>query len=140
MKWPLIIAIIWYWWRVYSLSFNPDQFPDRAYAHRIWDRRANRSFFLGAAILTALMYALGAIHAWWAVTLSFAASFAVVMFVQVSLVGAVILTRSLLATLKLKTGLKLRTPFLAPFAWTYYLTKEERKEALADLKETSLPK
>ena len=54
MKWPLIIAIIWYWWRVYLLSFNPDQFPDRAYAHRIWDRRANRSFFLGAAILTAL--------------------------------------------------------------------------------------
>jgi len=134
MKWLLSVAILWYWWRVYSLSFNPDQFPNRTYAHSVWDRRADRSFFLGAAIVTGFLYVVGAIHSWWVIALSFAASLLVVMFLQPTLVGAVILTRAGITMLKIKTGLELRSPFLAPFAWTYYLTKEDRKQALADLR------
>ncbi len=134
MKWLLTAAVIWYWWRVYSLSFNPDQFPNREHAHTVWDRRANRSFFLGAAIVTGFLYVAGVIHIWWIIVLSFAASFLVVIFVQPTLVGAVILTRAGLTMFKIKTGIKLRTPLLAPFAWTYYLTKQDRQEALADLK------
>lgn len=27
VKWVLSAAAIWYWWRLYSLSFNPNMFP-----------------------------------------------------------------------------------------------------------------
>ena len=91
MKWPLIIAIIWYWWRLYSLPSIQISSPIEHMRTAYGIIRANRSFFLGAGILTALLYALGVIHSWWAITLSFIASFVVVMFAQVSLVGAVIL-------------------------------------------------
>jgi len=64
MKWLLVVPAIWYWWRVYSLSVNPSQFPDPQYAHPVWDRRSNGSLLLGAAIVTALIYLVVG-YSWW---------------------------------------------------------------------------
>ncbi len=82
MKWLLTIVTVWYWWRVYSLSFNPSNFRDPKYADAVWERRSTRSFFLGAAIVTAFLYVLGVIHAWWVVAFTFAICLAAVGFVQ----------------------------------------------------------
>ncbi|MGD1105052.1 MAG: hypothetical protein ABSA59_23650 [Terriglobia bacterium] len=48
MKWVRIVTVIWYWWRLYSLSFNTSGFPDPKYAEGVWLRKWNHSFFLGA--------------------------------------------------------------------------------------------
>ena|SRR2546425_10790784 len=132
MKTLLILGGIWYWWRLYSLSFNPSNFPDRNYARVVWDRRSNRSFFLGAAIGTALLRVLGAIQTWWAVAVTFAVCLVALAFVQPLLIGAIIALRAGALTSRVKVGLQPRSPMLAPFAWTYYLTEEEKRSALKD--------
>jgi len=134
LKLLLIAAIAWYWWRVYSLSFNPNEFPNPAYAHLVWDRRANRSFVLGAAIITSSLYIFGLVHSLWILAVCLAVSLVAIVFVQPTLIGAIITVRAGFTILKIKTGMRLRSPLLAPFAWTYYLTREDRKQALADMK------
>ena len=126
MKWLLIVAAVWYWWRLYSLSFNPSGFPDPTYAHAVWDRRSRNSFFLGAAIVTAFLYLLGVIHVWWAGALTYAISFVAVVFVQPMLVGAFILVRTGGGAARIDAGLTPRSHGLAPLAWRYYLPKEPR--------------
>lgn len=129
MKLLLILGGVWYWWRLYSLSFNPSSFPDRKYADAVWDRRANRSFFLGAAIGTALLRVLDAVQTWWAVAVTFAICLVALVFLQPLLVGAIIAFRAVASILKVKIGLQPRSPMLAPFACTYYLTEEEKRSA-----------
>ena len=135
MKWLLIAATVWYWWRLYSLSFNPSMFPDQEYAHRVWDRRSTASFFLGAAIATGLLYVLNIAHAWWILALSFAVCVPIMGLVQTGLVGLMILNRARALIRRSKKDLASRSPWLAPFAWTYYLTAEEKRKALAGDKE-----
>jgi|ERR1039458_94509 hypothetical protein len=132
MKILLILGGVWYWWRLYSLSFNPSMFPDRKYADAVWERRSNRSFFLGAAVSTALLRVLGAVQTWWAMALTSAICLVALAFVQPLLVGTIILLRAGLVLCKIKVGVKLRSPMLAPFAWTYYLTEEEKRSAMKD--------
>ena len=132
MKWLLIVATVWYGWRVYSLSFNPDMFLDKAYAHRVWDRRSTGSFFLFAAIVTVLLYALNVTRVWWILALSFAVCVPIMGLVQTGLVGLIMLNRLRWAVLRGKKSLTPRSPWLAPFAWTYYLTAKEKRKALTD--------
>lgn len=107
-------------------------FPDEAYAHRVWDRRSAGSFFLGAAIVTALLYVLNVTHVWWILTLSFAALIPIMGLVQTGLVGLIILNRARSLMSRTKKSLSPRSPRLAPFAWTYYLTDEEKRKASAE--------
>ena len=106
-------------------------FPDPKYAQAVWERRANGSFFLGAAIVTALLYVLEAIHSWWAIAITFVICLVTMGFVQPMLVLVMVLLRANLAAFltvrRIKAGLKVRSPMLAPFVWTYYLTEEERR-------------
>ena len=136
MKWLLVIATIWYSWRLYSLSFNPTMFPDQKYAQGVWDRRSTNSFFIGAAIVTVLLYMLNVTHVWWILSLSFAIFVPIMGLVQTALVGLIILNRTRLAMARSDKSLAVRSPWLAPFAWTYYLTAEEKRKALAEDKNT----
>ncbi|SRR5216684_3346432 len=138
MKWLLIAATVWYWWRLYSLSFNPTMFPDQAYAHRVWDRRSTGSFFLGAAIITMLLYVFNVTHVWWILGLGFAIGIPIMGLVQTALVGLIILNRTRLVMSRNKTGEAARRSLLAPFAWTYYLTEEEKRKASAEGKGTTV--
>jgi hypothetical protein len=127
MKWAIIIsASVWYFWRLYTLSYNPNLFPDPAYANKIWDKRARNSSYLGAAIVTAVPFLRGNIHSWWVVVLVFVASIFLLTLLQTGLVGLIIIGRARKAMCRWKFGLKSRPPRLAPFVWTYYLTEEEK--------------
>lgn len=132
MKWLLIVATVWYWWRVYSLSFNPNDFPDPKYASAVWGRRATHSFFLGASIVTAFLYVLGAIHAWWTVAITYAICFVGIGFIQPILAGFLISLRAVVGSRRVKAGLEPHSPRLAQFAWTYYMTEEEKRKAKPD--------
>jgi hypothetical protein len=56
----------------------------------------------------------------------------VIGFLQPLLVALIIGNRARAVLWKTKRDLPPRKPFLARFAWTYYLTKEERQNALAE--------
>ena len=130
MNWLLGAAIVWYWWRLYSLSFNFQQFPDPRYAEAIWDKRSTYSNIICAAIIAAVLYDFGTIHRWWIAGITFAIATLIVGLVQPFLVGLIIVHRTACIMLRLRLGLKPHAPRLAPFAWTYYLTREERRQAL----------
>ena len=51
---------------------------------------------------------------------------------QPLLIGAIIACRAGALISRVKVGLEPRSPMLAPFAWTYYLTEEEKRSALKD--------
>jgi len=126
MKWLFIPAAIWYWWRLYTLTFNPQQFPDPKYANKVWNRRASGSFVLGASMLVGCLYGSGVIHRWWVVFIAFAVSVILVGIIQPFFVLVIIHSKLLLIVIKTKAGFELGTPVLAPFAWTPYLTAEEK--------------
>jgi hypothetical protein len=126
MKWLFIPASTWYWWRLYTLTFNPQQFPDPEFAHKVWNRRASGSYVLGASMLVGGLYASGVIQRWWVVGICFAVSVIVVGIIQPFFVLVIIYSKLLWIVVKTKAGLELGTPFLAPFAWTPYLTAEEK--------------
>jgi hypothetical protein len=134
VKWALILGGVWYWWRLYSLSFSPraSGFPDPAYAEVVWNRRSTASFFLGALVFTTLLCAIGAIQVWWAIAIGFLVCLLCLVFLQPMLVGAIIFVRSGLAILRLKLGFQPRSPMLAPLAWSYYVTEEEKSKAMGD--------
>jgi hypothetical protein len=133
MRWLLVIPAIWYWWLLYSLSFNPAQFPDQGYAHRKWDRRSNIAIFLGAAIIEGIVY-FALTQTWWLLLITLVISLMVMGVLQPLLVALIIGNRARAMISRMKRDLPPRKPFLAPFAWTYYLTKEERQNALAEIK------
>jgi hypothetical protein len=134
MIWLLIVAVVWYWWRLYSLSFNPTQFPDPQYAQRVWDRRSNRSLLLGAAIITSLFYMLGITQKWWVLVLCFLGSALTLAFIQPLFVGLIIGLRAKVMLNRMMKEGEVLSPKLAPYAWTYYLTKEEKMNALDETK------
>jgi hypothetical protein len=51
---------------------------------------------------------------------------------QTALVGLIILNRARSVMSRSKKTLAPRSPWLAPFAWTYYLTDEEKRKALTE--------
>lgn len=130
MKWLVLIASIWYLWRVYTLSYSPHEFPDPAYANKVWDKRSNSNFYLGAVIAAGALYLSGVIHSWWVVLLVFLVSIFIVGLLQTGLVALIIFGRTAKIMLRSKLGLSLGSPWLAPFVWGYYLTPEERRRAL----------
>ena len=132
MNWLLIAATLWYWWRIYSLSFNPSTFPDQKYANAIWEKRSTRTFVLGAIIITATLSKFGLIHERWVQVIAFVVLVMVVGFLQPFLVGLIILHRTACVILRVKVGRKPHAPRLAPYAWTYYLTEEEKRKALGE--------
>jgi hypothetical protein len=125
----LIGAVIWYLWRVYTLSYSPHEFPDPAFANKVWDRRSHYTAFLGALIVAAAVYLSGISHHWWVVVLVFLVSIFLVHLLQVGLVALIIYGRAAKVILRVKMGRGLGAPWLAPFAWTYYLTPEEKQRA-----------
>jgi hypothetical protein len=60
---------------------------------------------------------------------TFAVCLVALAFLQPLLVGAIIAFRAGALIIKVKVGLQLRSPWLAPFAWTYFLTEEEKRSA-----------
>jgi hypothetical protein len=128
MKWAAFVgASVWYLWGVYTLSYNPNDFPDPAYANKVWDRRARNTAYLGAAILTAALFSSGNIRSWWVVLLVFLASTFLITILQPALVGLIILGRTGKIMLLVKFGLKPRPPALAPCVWGHYLTEAEKQ-------------
>jgi hypothetical protein len=125
VRWLLSAAAVWYWWRIYSLSFNPGMFPDPKYAESIWNRRSTRSFVLGAIIATGVLAEFGLVRGLWSRLIAFAIFLFVVGLVQPLLVGLVVFHRTGCVILRAKAGLKPHPPRLAPFAWNYYLAEEE---------------
>ena len=89
-------------------------------------------FFFFAAIVTVLLYALNVTRVWWILALSFAVCVPIMGLVQTGLVGLIMLNRLRWAVLRGKKSLTPRSPWLAPFAWTYYLTAKEKRKALTD--------
>ena len=133
MKWAILIGeSLLYLWGIYTLSFNPDSFPDPAYAHRQWDKRAMQLAWLGSAMFTTAVLFVGLIHHWWAVLLVFMGSVLLVMLVQPGFVGLIILGRTGKTLLRMKFGLKTGSPWLAPFAWSYFPTGSEKRAAKTD--------
>lgn len=127
MKWlPLILGIIWYWWRLYSLSFNTTYFPDPQYAKAVWERRAGFSFVLGAVVFAYSLYALEMIHVWWVIAATFALSLAALHLLQPLLVALIIFSRTGFAAMRIRTRREARSPWFASLAWSYYLTDEEK--------------
>jgi len=126
----LIGAVIWYLWRVYTLSYSPHEFPDPAFANKVWDRRSDYSAFLGAVIVAAAVYLSGISHHWWVVLPVLFVSIFLVALLQVGLVALIIYGRAAKIMLRVKMGLSLGAPWLAPFVWTYYLTppQESRRD------------
>jgi hypothetical protein len=129
MIWLMTIGVFWYAWGVYTLSYNPDQFPDPNYALKVWYKRASRTAFLGALILTTVLFFRGKIPSWWAVPVVFVGCCILAAMVQMGLAGLLILGRSVKAVLRIRLGLRSRVPFLAPFVWGYYITEEEKLRA-----------
>ena len=128
VKWlALIVASIWYLWRVYTLSYSPHEFPDPAYANKVWDKRSDHTAGLGVLIAVAGLYLSGIIHVWWAVLLVFLVSIFLVPMLQTGLVALIIFGRAAKIMFRVKVGLKAGSPWLAPFVWSYYLTPEEKQ-------------
>jgi hypothetical protein len=125
-------AVVWYLWRVYTLSYSPHEFPDPAFANKVWDRRSNYSAFLGAVIVAAAAYVSGISHHWWVVLPVFVVSIFVVALLQVGLVALIIYGRAAKIMLLIKMGLSPGAPWLAPFVWSYYLSPEEKQRAHGD--------
>lgn len=125
----LVGAVIWYLWRVYTLSYSPHEFPDPAFANKVWDRRSDYTAFLGAAIVTAAVYVSGISHHWWVVLPVFVVSIFLVALLQVGLVALIIYGRATKIILRAKMGLRGGAPWLAPFVWSYYVTPEEKRRA-----------
>jgi hypothetical protein len=67
--WIIIFASFWYVWRLYTLSYNPSQFPDQGHANRVWHKRATNTACLGATIFTVALLLSGRVRLWWAVLL-----------------------------------------------------------------------
>jgi hypothetical protein len=132
MIWLMTIGVFWYAWGVYTLSYNPDQFPDPAYALKIWHKRASYNAFLGGSILTATLVFNGTLRLWWVGGLVFVGSCIVAAALQLGLIELVILVRALKARFKIKHGRKARRPFLAPIVWTFYISEEEKQTAETD--------
>ncbi len=131
MKWlALIAACVWYLWRVYSLSYSPHEFPDPKYANKVWDRRSDYTAALGMVTVTGGLYLLGIIHAWWLVLIVLVVSIFLVPLLQTGFIALIIYGRATKVVLRAKFGLKLTSPWLAPFVWSYYLTPEEKQRAL----------
>jgi hypothetical protein len=131
MVWLFVIPAIWYWWLLYSLSFNPAQFPDQGYAHRKWDRRSNIAIFLGTTIVDAIVY-FTLTQTWWLLLIIVVVSLMVMGLLQPLVVALIIGNRARAVMSRMKRDLPPRKPFLAPFAWTYYLTKKEKMNAVAE--------
>jgi hypothetical protein len=129
MIWLITIGVFWYPWGVYTLSYNPDQFPDPAYALKIWHKRASYNAFLGGSILTATLVVNGTLHLWWVGGLVFVGSCIVAAALQLGLIELLILVRVLKARFKIKHGPKTRRPLLATIVWTYYVSEEEKQIA-----------
>ena len=127
--WLILIACIWYLWRVYTLSYNPNRFPDPAYANKVWDRRARNSAFLGGVIVACALSKAGIISAWWAALLVYVlAAFGLLAIVQPAIIALIIFGRTGNAFLRLKRGVR-GGPAMAPLVWGYYLTDEEKRSA-----------
>jgi hypothetical protein len=130
VAWILVIPAIWYWWLLYSLSFSPDQFPDAKYAHRRWDRRSSIALFLGATLIEATIF-FTLTQTWWLLLIALVAFLMMLGFVQPLLVALIIGNRARAAISRMKRVLPPRKPALAHFAWTYYLTPEEKRRAVS---------
>ncbi len=128
----LIGAVIWYLWRVYTLSYSPHKFPDPVFANKVWDRRSDYTAFLGAVIVAAAVYVTGISRHWWVVLSVFVVSIFLVALLQVGLVALIIYGRAAKIMLRVKMGFSPGAPWLAPFVWTYYLTPEEKRRALTE--------
>lgn len=126
----LIGAVIWYLWRVYTLSYSPHDFPDPAFANKVWDRRSDYTAFFGALIVAAAVYVSGISHRWWVVLPVFVVSIVLVALLQVGLVALVIYGRAVKIMFRIKMGFSPGAPWLAPFVWSYYITPEEKQRAL----------
>src|SRR5262249_8076253 len=123
MKWIAVACeSLLYLWGLYTLSFNPDTFPDSAFARKQWDKRAARLGWLGSVIFTSTLLFTGTIEAWWIVLVVLLGSVFFVTLIQPAFVGLIILGRAWKGILCMKLGLKPRRPRLAPIAWSYFLT------------------
>ena len=127
----MTIGVFWYAWGVYTLSYNSDQFPDPAYALKIWHKRAFYNAFLGGSTLTGTLVINVTLHSWWVGGLVFLGCFIVATLLQIGLVELVILARVLKARFKIKHDRKARRPFLASIVWNYYLSEDEKQIAKA---------
>jgi hypothetical protein len=111
------------------LSYSPHEFPDPAFAKKVWDRRSDYSAFLGAVILAGAVYVSGLSHRWWVVLPVLVVSIFLVPLLQLGLVALIIYGRAAKIMLRIKMGFSPGAPWLAPFVWTYYLTPEEKQRA-----------
>ncbi len=73
-------------------------------------------------------------HKWWVLVITTPLLFVVIAIIQPFVVGVFIANRARVAIARAKRGIHGGSPFLAPFAWTYYLTKEEQQSAMAEAK------
>jgi hypothetical protein len=131
VMWIIICASIWYLWRLYTLSYNPSHFPDQGHANRVWRKRATNTAGLGATIFTATLFLSGRARLWWALLLIWVLASVSIAVLQTGLVGLIIMGRALRTILRFKLGLETKPPVLAPFVWSYYLTDEEKRSAMA---------
>jgi hypothetical protein len=130
--WLILSVCVWYLWRVYTLSYNPNDFPDPEYAYKIWDRRATNSGYLGGVIVAyALIEAKVTVSWWTALLVWFIATGGLIAIGQPAIIALIVSGRLANAISRVKRGVR-GGPALAPLVWGYYLTDEEKRSARSE--------
>jgi hypothetical protein len=127
-RWAVLAAgWLWYLWRVYTLTVNWATFPDMQQARAIWQKRANWSLWLGAAVVNDTLYMIGLIERWWIIAISFAGCFLVIAVTQPFLVTTSLILTMRYRAWKCSRGKDPGNTFLGELALRRYLGPEEKQ-------------